>query len=564
MEGNNLIKKGVVVAVILLFISVSVVPSTGTVVEKKPTILTSFDGNILYVGGSGPGNYSRIQDAIDNATNGDTVFVYDDASPYNEHIIVNKSISLNGENKHTTVIDGMHTGHIITITSEHVTVQGFLIENGKYGIILRSNYSHIKGNIVQNNNERGIYFGGLSSNNNDISANIIRYNGIGVYDDKKQIPVGEPENNVISDNIISYNTLGIMMMWNWGNIVSKNTITHNDDWGIKIALRKENIIKDNIIDHNRKGIWISDTDKNFISGNTITNSSEGIYITSSDDNVISNNTLSYNQHGIAFGNSRYNIISNNTISNNHGTGIFLDVSGWSNEILRNMISNNNVGLCIRPGNLYNSISENRFFNDGLLIYQDSNTFYNNLINEEPLVYMEEESNKVINQNAGQVILVNCNNITIRTLTISNTYVGIQLWHTNNCDVVGNTITNNNRFGIYIRGDNNRISSNRIIHNPYGIYIVESNNNQISYNIITASDGVTAWDSGDNAWDDGVFGNFWGDYRTRYPNANRSFPFLWIWDTPYEIASDGYAYNIDRFPIVGRWIPFISWVLERFY
>jgi hypothetical protein len=45
----------------------------------------------LYVGGTGEGNYSRIQDAIDDAVDGDTVFVYDDSSPYYEHIRINKS-----------------------------------------------------------------------------------------------------------------------------------------------------------------------------------------------------------------------------------------------------------------------------------------------------------------------------------------------------------------------------------------------------------------------------------------------------------------------------------------
>jgi len=33
-----------------------------------------FYNNILYVGGSGEGNYSSIQDAIDNASDGDTIF----------------------------------------------------------------------------------------------------------------------------------------------------------------------------------------------------------------------------------------------------------------------------------------------------------------------------------------------------------------------------------------------------------------------------------------------------------------------------------------------------------
>ncbi|RLF63839.1 MAG: hypothetical protein DRN31_01550, partial [Thermoplasmata archaeon] len=61
---------------------------------------------ILYVGGSGPGNYTSIQSALDNASSGDTVFVYDDSSPYEECIVVDKSITIMGENRDTTAIDG--------------------------------------------------------------------------------------------------------------------------------------------------------------------------------------------------------------------------------------------------------------------------------------------------------------------------------------------------------------------------------------------------------------------------------------------------------------------------
>ena len=38
-------------------------------------INSNYNGNTLYVGGSGPGNFTKIQDAIDNASNGKTVFV---------------------------------------------------------------------------------------------------------------------------------------------------------------------------------------------------------------------------------------------------------------------------------------------------------------------------------------------------------------------------------------------------------------------------------------------------------------------------------------------------------
>ena len=56
-------------------------------------------GNILYVGGNGSGNYSNIQDAINDANNGYTIFVFN--GTYNENIVVNKSISLIGEDVDT-------------------------------------------------------------------------------------------------------------------------------------------------------------------------------------------------------------------------------------------------------------------------------------------------------------------------------------------------------------------------------------------------------------------------------------------------------------------------------
>ena len=94
-------KKLLVVGIIILLFGMSI-PSTGINIDTTST--ASFNGNILYVGGSGPGNYSMIQEAINNASGGDTVFVFDDSSPYNEQVVVNSSIDLIGENRNTTII----------------------------------------------------------------------------------------------------------------------------------------------------------------------------------------------------------------------------------------------------------------------------------------------------------------------------------------------------------------------------------------------------------------------------------------------------------------------------
>jgi pectin methylesterase-like acyl-CoA thioesterase len=101
MVGGRM-KRLLSIGIIILFIGMSLSSSTGFDLEKKSIPL---DGKTLYVGGSGPGNYTKIQDAIDNASDGDTVFVY--SGKYEERdIIVNKSISLIGENKETTIVDG--------------------------------------------------------------------------------------------------------------------------------------------------------------------------------------------------------------------------------------------------------------------------------------------------------------------------------------------------------------------------------------------------------------------------------------------------------------------------
>ena len=68
-----------------------------------------FSGNAsadtIYVGGSGPGNYTSIQEGIDNASEGDTVYVY--AGTYYESLLIHRSLSLEGENKYSTILNGI-------------------------------------------------------------------------------------------------------------------------------------------------------------------------------------------------------------------------------------------------------------------------------------------------------------------------------------------------------------------------------------------------------------------------------------------------------------------------
>jgi len=157
----------------------------------------SYSDNItLYVGGTGPGNYTSIQQAIDNASNGDTVFVYHGL--YVEHIIVDKTINLIGEDRDNTIIDGDNTGNVISIYSNNVSIREFTIRHsgiGNAGIAIYSNYNNISYNIITSNLGRGLY---ISSDSNKIGYNEVSKNYDGLYIDSNR--------NLICFNIFSDNS----------------------------------------------------------------------------------------------------------------------------------------------------------------------------------------------------------------------------------------------------------------------------------------------------------------------------------------------------------------------
>lgn len=227
------------------------------------------DGNILYVGGTEDGNYSTIQDAIENSVSGDIIYVYNGI--YYEQIIISQSVSLIGQEKNTTIIDGSLLDNVIKITADRVTIQGFTIQN---------------------------------------SGDIFPNAGINVSSDF----------NTIFRNIITSNLYGITLFQTSNNIISENMILNNDHCGIYMIAASNNDIKKNIIQHhNFNGIGMYDSsDFNNIIENTLTNNNYcGINIRISSNNNITKNTISDNNNGILVPTSNYqNKISENVFSNN--------------------------------------------------------------------------------------------------------------------------------------------------------------------------------------------------------------------------------------------------------
>jgi len=287
-------------------------------------------GNTLYVGGSGPGNYTKIQDAINDATDGDTVFVYDDSSPYLELLYINLSIFLIGENRETTIIDGGNNpppNGIINVRANDVCIRGFTVQNSGYkGIFLnRSSYDIITNNIV-NKTDSGVY--SVRSSGNTISNNIFSNNVDGVELSTRT------NDTTVSNNYISNNAEGIWSAEYFAvtrrNYFVNNTIKNNV-YGIHVYTN-DDIIESNNISDNYFGIYADNVARISIMKNTIDKNKIGIFFIRGGSNVIKTNNLRFNRVGVLFLVSSENeILSNNFILNIKNAGGFLSSDTWNHN-----------------------------------------------------------------------------------------------------------------------------------------------------------------------------------------------------------------------------------------
>ena len=115
----------------------------------------------IYVDDDGGADYTKIQDAIDNASDGDTIFVYN--GYYQEYLYINKSVSLKGENTQTTTIDGGGEYGVVYVSTSTFSISGFTIQNsGKCyenygGVMADTNHITIENNYFIDNWFSGIF-----------------------------------------------------------------------------------------------------------------------------------------------------------------------------------------------------------------------------------------------------------------------------------------------------------------------------------------------------------------------------------------------------------------------
>jgi nitrous oxidase accessory protein len=287
------------------------------------------------VDADGSADYTTIQQAIDDMKTlaGDTILVR--SGIYCEHLVVDKSLSIIGEHRSSTIIHGGGYGSVVTVAASNVTLKEFTIQNGEEGVT-------------------------LVSNGNNVTDNILTYNSAGVL-----LDTDSEENMILSNSISFSSTSGI-----YGDRCGQNTIANNaissSSWhGIFLYASGPCVLNGNLILSNKEGLFIRYSSNNTVTENFVSDNDVGIHIQSDEDPL--------RPSGLA----KHNLIRNNTARNN-SLGILIRHLGETTEFARNEICENSIE--------YNNLGLNISGSTGNLIYN------NNFINNSKQVAICESSN----------------------------------------------------------------------------------------------------------------------------------------------------------------------------
>jgi nitrous oxidase accessory protein len=468
-------RKCLVIGIILLLVGTCIIP---TIAQNTKRTQPTSRGNILYVGGNGPGNYTKIQDAIDNASDGDTVFVY--AGVYYEWINIEKALTLQGQDKVTTHLDATYNyDRLIEINTSFVTIDGFTLENC---------YTPSSPGFSQ-----AIWI----KKRTPYSENIKISNCSITHDDK----------GIFFENVINISLMNCTIEYNpaqgfWGihgmNIVIKNCSFNNNGhemgggWFVPGGITLEDCSLVDIQDcqfASNKGWGISfyNCTNATINQNSIRSSSwYGIYIQDINGLQISKNVISMNNYmGVRIDSAKKGVITihdNNLSSNGHGQqdftsgGIYLYSNITNISVTHNSFYKNNiVGITLTSGQLYSGhLTNNTFIGNkvgaqfGGGVISDNWFWNNNQIGVEFGSTYGRMTHNTIHGSETGVLLDGFGDYIIDNL-ISNVKCGILTitsWH----NISSNTIANVSGRCISVNGSGNMvICSNNFLNysqDPY--------------------------------------------------------------------------------------------------
>ena len=235
-------------SLLLILISLAVATPEGRVIEAESRPLVV------------PDDYPTIEAAIGNATDGDTIFVKKGTyeGPINQTLMINKTISLIGEDTETTILN-LHpyryrwlyiniymwsTNNSIEIMADNITVSGLTINNDDGAIIIQGNRTQIEHNIIPSISISGSY-STISENNITRITTNGSYNKV-TQNNADEIYCSGSYNLVTSNNLPSSGDR--IQVGGSHNVIYENNLTcDGDNRAVLDVNGYENIVAENIV-----------------------------------------------------------------------------------------------------------------------------------------------------------------------------------------------------------------------------------------------------------------------------------------------------------------------------
>ena len=298
-----------------------------------------------------PDDYSSIQEAINNAGEGDTVFVM--KGTYEEHsLAINKTLTLIGEDKSiTTIITDMDSNNAsIRFAANYVKITGFTLTGAVRGIEGTGNNTQIIDNIIIAEGNRLT----LKGSHQTIAQNVIKapHNATimlspagGAFGTGYGIRCSGSYNNISANEFAGPSLENIMLEGSF-NIVYGNNVK---DSGFMKVYGNRNIIAGNNMTGDTVGIWIYTGSNNIVCANRINGG--GLSISSGYENTFYANHVTNSMRGVSIerlqsyldnekgpwtmNNTIYN---NNFMNNTYQVHTYNDTNFWDNGVEGNFWS----------------------------------------------------------------------------------------------------------------------------------------------------------------------------------------------------------------------------------
>ena len=379
--------------------------SLWNIIEKTPLYVDD-DNTVGPWTGSPEHPFQHIQDAIDSASFGDIVFVYN--GTYLENILINKTIRLVGQDSYSTRIEGNHSGSVMTLVCDSILVSGFSILNGSNGFEVLSDFCEISSNNISKNDIHGVKL---------FQSNFTKIIGNTLMDNLQGVSSYQSRNNSVFHNLFIKNNRAYSLWYSSdNNSLSSNIFLMNNNDCISVYYSTNNLVTQNIFINNNYSIFLFDASKNTIANNTISNNNDvGILLEHSYDNLLYGNNISANRNGIYLYCSYLNTILNNSIKENKDVGIYCST----------FLDNSSLILDLPWWDTIQSAG------------------YTNIYTTRPNLI---RGNELTNNTKG-IVIEDTTNITIQSNTIThNNLTGVELVNAYNC-LLDNNLISNNQIGV---------------------------------------------------------------------------------------------------------------------